>query len=88
MSDGQSLQQFPCIYTFKVFGKRSDTFADRVRAIIGATLGTIAQDSVKVRESARGRFLSVTVVSRVDNEGQLARIYADLHLEHEVLFCL
>lgn len=88
MHDGLSLQQFPCFYTFKVFGKRSDTFVDRVRAVVGATLGYIAQDSVKVRESARGRFVSVTIISRVDTRGQLERIYADLHEEHEVLFCI
>ncbi len=77
--------EFPCFYTFKVFGRSSSAFAGRVTEILGATLGAIPLDSVKVRESAHGRYLSVSVYVRVDSRQQLERIYSDLRQEEEVL---
>lgn len=88
MSDAQELQQFPCIYMFKIFGRRSDGFAEHVRDIVSATLGPIGSDSIKVRESAAGRYLSVSIVLRLDTLAQLERVYADLHDDGEVLFCI
>jgi hypothetical protein len=85
MSEAGGGQQFPCFYTFKIFGRRSDTFVERVREIIATTLGAVPLDAVKVRESSRGRYLSVTVLIRVDTRGQLERVYADLRAEEQVL---
>jgi putative lipoic acid-binding regulatory protein len=84
MSDA-TLERFPCVYTFKVFGLRSDTFAEHVRVIISETLGDVPGEAVSVRESSGGRYLSVTVLVRVDNRGQLERVYADLRADEQVL---
>ncbi len=83
--DVQTLEQFPCFYTFKIFGRASETFAERVRTIIGATLGAVPLDSMKVRASAAGRYQSVTVVAHVHSREQLERVYVDLRTEEEVL---
>jgi putative lipoic acid-binding regulatory protein len=83
MSD--TLEQFPCEYTFKIFGRRSDTFAEHVRAIVGATFGEIPAEAVRVRQSSAGRYLSVTVVLWVDDRQQLERVYTDLRADPEVL---
>ncbi len=85
MSEPEGLEQFPCLYTFKIFGRRSDTFVERVREIIAATLDVVPLDAVTVRESSRGRYLSVTVLIRVDSRRQLERVYADLRAEEQVL---
>jgi len=85
MSEPDSLEQFPCFYTFKIFGRRSETFVERVRGLIAATLGAVPLDAVKVRESSRGRYVSVTVLIRVDSRSQLERVYADLRAEEQVL---
>jgi putative lipoic acid-binding regulatory protein len=53
---------------------------------MGRTLGPVPLDSVKVRESARGRYQSVTVYIRVETRDQLERVYEDLRAEAEVLF--
>jgi putative lipoic acid-binding regulatory protein len=81
----RSLLEFPCFYTFKVFGHRTQTFAERVRGIVASTLGTVPLDSMKVRESSGGRYLSVTIEMRVYNREQLERVYEDLRAEAEVL---
>lgn len=85
MNEKDELEQFPCFYTFKIFGRRSDTFVERVRAVVAGTLGPVPLDSTKVRESAQGRYLSVTIVTRVLTRAQLEQVYADLRDEEEVL---
>jgi putative lipoic acid-binding regulatory protein len=85
MSASATLEQFPCVYTFKIFGRRSDHFAERVGAIIAATLGSVPYDALTTRESSGGRYLSVTVLARVESRAQLERVYADLRAEDEVL---
>lgn len=88
MSDSFCLHEFPCFYTFKVFGRNSEMFADRVRRVIARTLGDVPLDSVKVRVSSRGRYQSVTVCVGVTSRQQLERVYEDLRLEEDVLFYL
>ena len=85
MSDAITLEQFPCIYTFKIFGRQDSGFPDRVREIVAATLGPVPLDSMKVRESARGRYQSVTIVARVLSREQLEQVYRDLRAEEQVL---
>jgi putative lipoic acid-binding regulatory protein len=85
MSDPIGAEEFPCQYTFKVFGRASDTLVERVSGIIAATLGPLPADAVRVRESRQGRYLSVTVDVRVDSRSQLEQVYTDLRAESEVL---
>lgn len=88
MADSESLQEFPCLYTFKIFGRQSATFADRVRDIVAGQLGKVPLDCTNVRESNHGRYLSVTIEIHVHSREQLERVYQDLHAEEEVLFCI
>jgi putative lipoic acid-binding regulatory protein len=80
-----TLEQFPCYYTFKIFGRRTETLVEKVREVIGKTLGPVPLDSVKTRQSTGGRYLSVTVFIRVESRAQLERVYTDLRAESEVL---
>jgi putative lipoic acid-binding regulatory protein len=85
MTGGSLLGQFPGEYTFKIFGRRSETFAERVRAIVSATFGEVPADAVRVRQSSAGRYVSVTIVLWVDDRAQLERVYTDLRADPEVL---
>ena len=85
MADPTTLETFPCFYTFKVFGRTSGSFVDVVRDIVGATLGVVPRDSVKVRESAKGKYSSVTLIAYVHSRKQLEQVYADLRAEEQVL---
>ena len=75
----------PDVYMFKVFGRRSEAFVERVRAIVAAHCGPVPLDSMKVRESARGRYVCVTILVAVRDRGQLERVYADLRADEQVL---
>lgn len=84
MSD-ESLQTFPSEYVFKIFGRQSPTFVERVSAIVAGTFGALAEDAVSVRESSGQRYLSVTIVVWVDDRSQLEKVYTELKAETEVL---
>jgi len=86
MSHAESLERFPCLYTFKIFGRRSDEFVGQVQTLIAATLGPLLPEAVTVRESSHGRYLSVTVSATVDSRTQLERVYTDLRADPRVLF--
>lgn len=92
MADGGeadfSLEKFPCFYTFKIIGRNSDTFAERVREVVGWTLGAVPLDSVKTRDSAHGKYRSVTIVIYVASRDLLEKVYADLRGEEDVLLFL
>ena len=85
MSDGESLQEFPGEYTFKIFGRTSPTLVARVTAIVEATLGPVPPEAVSVRESSGARYLSITVVLWVERREQLEIVYRELKAEPEVL---
>lgn len=88
MNDQIPLEQFPCLYTFKIIGRHGDAFVDRVSAVLGAHLGPLPRDEFKVRESAHGRYASLSIEVRVESRAQLEQIYADLRAEPEVLLYL
>jgi putative lipoic acid-binding regulatory protein len=84
MSD-QLEQQFPGDYTFKIFGRQSATFVERVTEIIAGTFGALPADAVSVRSSSAQRYLSVTVTVWVEDRRQLEEVYPMLKAEPEVL---
>lgn len=85
MTTADGGDELPGLYTFKIFGKRSDTFVERVRQIIADTLGPVPGEAVSVRESSQGRYLSITVTVQVESRGQLEQVYTHLRAEPEVL---
>jgi putative lipoic acid-binding regulatory protein len=85
VTQAETLEKLPAFYTFKVFGRRTETFVERVRRIVGETLGPVPLDSIRVRESARQRYVSVTLVVWVQSRDQLERVYQDLYADEEVL---
>lgn len=86
--DGFDLLSFPCFYTFKVFGHHSEEFVTQVRDVVALTIGSVALDSVKVRPSAQGKYLCVSVLTRLTSREQLERIYRDLDEQVDVLLYL
>jgi putative lipoic acid-binding regulatory protein len=81
----ESLQVFPGEYVFKIFGRQSSTFVERVSEIVAATFGALPAEAITVRESSAQRYLSVTIVVWVDDRSQLERVYGELKAEREVL---
>jgi hypothetical protein len=85
MTEQPTLEQFPCEYTFKIFGRRSPTIVARVATIVAQTFGELPAGALRVRESSAGRYVSLTIVLWVDDRTQLEQVYAALRAEAEVL---
>ena len=84
MSDEVQLE-LPGEYTFKIFGRQSPTFVERVSAIITRTFGVLEPEAVAVRASSAQRYVSISIVVWVDERPQLEQAYAELKAEPEVL---
>jgi putative lipoic acid-binding regulatory protein len=82
---GEPPEAYPAEYTFKIFGRRSPTFVERVSTIVAETFGELSPDSVSVRTSSGQKYLSVTIVVWVADRSQLEKVYTELKAEPEVL---
>jgi len=75
----QGLQEYPCDYMFKAFGpgNDADTFVAAVRGAIGAIVA-IEKDGLQQRLSSSGKFVCVTVRTRVQEKAEMEQVYANL----------
>lgn len=79
MSDQQPPKiEFPCQYSIRIMGDKSDTFSDDVVAIIQRHAPELKADSATSKDSSKGRFMSVMVYITATGEKQLAAIFRDL----------
>ena len=83
----EDLIDFPTDYVFKAMGPNSVTFIHRVQAAVGKTV-PVATDAVKVRPSAKGNYVSVSVVVRLHHFNQVKEIYASLRAIDELKYLL
>jgi putative lipoic acid-binding regulatory protein len=83
-----SLVEYPTIYMFKVMGLAAGGFEAHARALVVRAAGTEAELAVKVRDSAGGKYASVSVSVRLETEDQRRAVYAALHADPRVLYYL
>tara|TARA_R110000787_G_scaffold16806_13_gene52799 strand:+ start:2592 stop:2861 length:270 start_codon:yes stop_codon:yes gene_type:complete len=69
---------FPCAYPIKVMGDTSEAFRDHVMTVMERHAPGIDQQAVVIRDSARGRYQSLTVTITATGEQQLKAIFVDL----------
>ena len=70
--------EFPCNYPIKVMGKSAPDFQDLVVTVMRVHAPEITESCVKIRESSKGTFLSITVTITARGKGQIDAIFADL----------
>lgn len=70
--------EFPCEYPIKIMGDTHETFTERVTAVVKNHAPDFDETKIKIKESSKGRFVSVTVVIRATGEAQLEAIFAEL----------
>lgn len=74
--------EFPCDYPIKVMGVASETFQQLVLEVVHRHASPVPQDRVTERASAKGNYISVTVVIEATGEEQLNTIFREL-MDHE-----
>jgi len=79
---------YPLDYTFKIMGLAGDGFAEHARALVARVVGEVPEERVRVRESAGGRYHSVSVVARLVSEDQRREVYLSLRADARVVYYL
>lgn len=80
--------QYPLQYSLKVIGLAADDFPEHARALVERAAGAEVVEPPTVRASGGGRYLSVTVVVRLDSEPQRLAVYAALRADERVVYAL
>jgi putative lipoic acid-binding regulatory protein len=88
MNDATSPLSFPCEFPIKAMGRAEPGFQARVEAIVRAHVPELSRHAVHVTHSARGNYVSVTVLITAHSREQLDAIYRDLTACEQVLVAL
>ncbi len=78
MSEEDTLLEFPCDFPIKIMGSRADDFAQAMVAIVLRHAPDFAAESVEMRASSSGNYLSVTCTIRATSKLQLDALYQEL----------
>ncbi len=80
--------EFPCAYPIKVLGFANTTFQAEVLAVIHRYASSVPAEKVTERGSAKGNYVSVTVIIEATGEDQIKNIFEDLMEQENVKLVL
>lgn len=74
----ESLLTFPCVFPMKIMGRREDGFAQTVAEIVLKHAPDFHPETMEMRSSSQGRYLSLTVTLNAKSREQLDALYSEL----------
>lgn len=77
-SDNGTLLEFPCEFPIKIIGRRGDDFAQQVVAIVLAHAPDFRPETVEMRVSGGGNYLSLSCTIQAQSRPQLDGLYRAL----------
>jgi hypothetical protein len=77
-AEDEPLLEFPCDFPLKIMGVRSDDFAQTVVDIVLRHAPDYRAETVQMRLSGSGNYLSVTCTIRAVSKAQLDALYREL----------
>jgi hypothetical protein len=83
-----SLLTFPTRFPIKVIGRMAEGFAQTVLAIVQRHAPDFRADTMEMRPSRAGRYLSVTVTIDARSREQLDALYRELSSHPDVVMVL
>ena len=72
------VMQFPMDFPIKIMGKRVDSFADAIVAVVRSHAPEFDPATLEMRASRNGNYLSVTATIRAESRPQLDALYQEL----------
>ena len=84
----ESVIEFPCEFPIKMMGRDTAEFRTTAVSIVEAHVGKITDGAVRVAQSEKGNFVSVTVTIAANSQEQLDAIYRDVTAHDDVLMAL
>ena len=86
--EGGSLLTFPCVFPMKVMGRREDGFAQAVAETVLRHVPDFHPETMEMRTSRNGRYLSLTVTINARSREQLDALYVELSKHPRVMMVL
>ena len=84
----QSLLTFPCVFPIKIMGRREDGFAQDVSEVVLRHAPDFHPETLEMRASKNGRYLSLTVTLNARSREQLDGLYSELSKHPRVMMVL
>lgn len=84
----ESLLTFPCEFTIKVFGKKSEEFEAFVISTIHAHCKDLRENAFNYRDSKDKTYLAISVTIHAESKEQLDTIYRALSSNSNVLMVI
>jgi len=78
MSEEDTLLQFPTDFPIKIMGQRRDDFAQAMVELVLRHAPDFKAETVEMRVSSSGNYLSVTCVVRATSKAQLDALYREI----------
>ena len=78
MKDEEALLQFPTDFPIKIMGERRDGFAQTMVELVMRHAPDFKAETVEMRASSSGNYLSVTCVVRATSKAQLDALYREI----------
>ena len=78
MSEPETLLEFPTDFPVKIMGERRDDFAQMMVELVQRHAPDFRPESVEMRASRSGNYLSVTCVVRATSKAQLDALYREI----------
>ena len=78
MSEQDTLLTFPTDFPIKIMGERRDAFAQAMVDLVLRHAPDFRPETVEMRVSRSGNYLSVTCVVRATSKAQLDRLYREI----------
>ncbi len=79
---------FPCPYTFKVIGESGDEFVQNIVAAVRFGMKYDFDPPFQTKQTAAGRYVSLTFEPVVENPDQILAVYAELQQQQGVILLL
>ncbi|GAA5165399.1 DUF493 domain-containing protein [Viridibacterium curvum] len=73
-----TLLEFPCDFPLKIMGERVDGFAQTVLEVVQRHAPDFDGNSMEMRPSSTGKYLSLTCTIRATSKPQLDALYTEL----------
>lgn len=78
MAEQESLIEFPCDFPIKIMGEKHDDFVKTIIAILHGHVSDFDANSIELRASSGGKYISLTCNVYVTSKPQLDDIYRAL----------
>ncbi|MDP2028613.1 MAG: DUF493 domain-containing protein [Thiobacillus sp.] len=78
MSDETTLLEFPTDFPVKIMGERRDEFAQAMVELVQRHAPDFRPETVEMRVSSKGNYLSVTCTVRATSKAQLDALYLEI----------